>query len=36
MGFLHGAHRHAALLIPERLDAYMPAAHPVHCIVDDG
>jgi transposase len=29
MGFIHGAHRHEALLFPERLDDYMAAENPV-------
>src|SRR5215470_11343492 len=29
MGFIHGAHRHEAILFPERLDDYITAEHPV-------
>jgi transposase len=29
MGFIHGAHRHEAILFPERLDDYIAAEHPV-------
>jgi transposase len=29
MGCLHGAHRHEAILFPERLDDSMAAEHPV-------
>ena len=29
MGFIHGATRHAELLFPERLDAYIAAKQPV-------
>ena len=29
MGFIHGAHRHEAILFPERLDAYITEEHPV-------
>src|SRR5262249_12834560 len=29
MGFIHGAHRHEAILFPERLDDYMAAENPV-------
>src|SRR5262245_51678419 len=32
MGCLHGAHRHAALLVPERLDASSAAEHPVRLL----
>jgi transposase len=32
MGFLHGAHRHEAILFPERLDAYLAEENPVRCI----
>jgi len=28
MGFLHGAHRHDAILFPARLDDYMTEEHP--------
>jgi hypothetical protein len=33
VGFLHGAHRHAAILCPERLDDSIAADHPV-CFLD--
>jgi hypothetical protein len=29
MGFIHGAHRHEAILFPERLDDYIAAENPV-------
>jgi len=29
MGLIHGAHRHEAILFPERLDDYMVAENPV-------
>ena len=29
MGFIHGAHRHEAILFPERLDDYMTEENPV-------
>jgi len=29
MGVIHGADRHAAILCPERLDAYITEEHPV-------
>jgi transposase len=32
MGFIHGAHRHEAILFPERLDDYMAEEHPVRCL----
>jgi transposase len=32
MGFIHGADRHEAILVPERLDDSMAAAHPVRCL----
>jgi transposase len=32
MGFIHGAHRHEAILFPERLDDYITEEHPVRFI----
>ena len=29
MGFIHGAHRHEAILFPERLDDYITEENPV-------
>ena len=33
MGFIHGAHRHAAILFPERLDDYIAAENPVRILL---
>ena len=32
MGFIHGAHRHEAILFPEQLDNYIAAENPVRFI----